>query len=934
MRSRRQARRGRGNRTLGLPGGLEAEWRGGAQGAVRTGPGRGSGMQWAGNGFDGMTMPASYEHDHDHDGCRNGTPAARLERDAAGSVSTMAGGPNSGQHLPTNTGPAVAACCHTAQPAGHGPTHSTAHQQPAQGAASRPGAGGAEWTCPMHPEVVRERAGSCPICGMALEPRTLPLPGTAGAGDAEDNPELAAMQRRFWVCAALAVPLLVVGMGEMVPGGGRLVGALSPQALRWAELAVATPAVLWGGWPFFARGWASIVHRSLNMFTLIALGTGVAYGYSVAATVAPGLFTVAAGGGGGGGTGGMDGGPPVYFEAAAVITALVLLGQVLELRARGRTSAALRALLALAPPTARRLDAAGGESEVPLAEVRPGDLLRVRPGDKVPVDGSVRQGRGAVDESMLTGEPLPVAKAPGDRVTGGTVNGAGAFVMAAERVGGDTLLAQIVAMVGEAQRGRVPIQRLADRVAAWFVPAVVAVAALAAAVWGLVGPQPRGAHALLAAVAVLIIACPCALGLATPMSIMVATGRGAHAGVLIRDAAALEILARVDVLVVDKTGTLTTGRPVLTAIEPADPPGMAAATVSTPGRPAAPVPTAAASTEPRDMSSTALSASAPPAAAQAARADDLLRLVASLERASEHPLAAALTAAAAERGLTLAEPSGFDYQTGAGVQGFVDGHAVAVGTAEFLAGIAGEDAVDTEEGDGAAWRRAGSTGPAVVPDDALARAQTRRARGETVAFVAVDGGYAGLLAVADPIKDSTAEALRELRRDGLRVQIATGDHAATAMAVAGQLGFAADEVTAGALPADKRELVARLHAAGHVVAMAGDGVNDAPALAQADLGIAMGGGAAVAVEAAAITLPQGDLRALLRARRLSRATLRNIRQNLLFAFAYNTLGVPIAAGVLFPWTGLVLSPMLASAAMSLSSVSVIANALRLRRAPL
>jgi Cu+-exporting ATPase len=757
-----------------------------------------------------------------------------------------------------------------------------------------------QWTCPMHPEILRDAPGSCPICGMALEPRTLSASVAGDAGGAGDlNPELRSMQRRFQVTAILALPLLVAGMAEMVPGAMRALAVVSPATRNWLELLLATPAVLWGGWPFFQRGWASIVNRSLNMFTLIALGTGVAYGYSVVATVAPGIFPSPIRD-----ASGMAGAVPVYFEAAAVITALVLLGQVLELRARGRTSTALRALLDLAPPTARRLtpgdplgaqvpassaaagiaDAAGTvEIEVPLAAVQPGDRLRVRPGDKVPVDGTVAAGRSAVDESMLTGESIPVAKAPGDRVTAGTVNGNGSFVMVAERVGSDTLLAQIVRLVGEAQRSRAPIQRLADRVAAWFVPAVLATAVAAATAWWFLGPEPRLAHALLAAVSVLIIACPCALGLATPMSIMVATGRGAHAGVLIRNAEALDVFERVDVLVVDKTGTLTAGRPRLTAIETAG---------------------AAAGSWPQS---------------------ELLRLAASLERASEHPLAAALLAAAAERALTLAEPTELAVEPGGGVRGIVAGHAVALGTAELLAGLG--IATRTPTGGGAT---AGDSGR----DEGLdlqARAEALRRDGQTVLLAAIDGRLAGLFAVADPIKPSTPEALRELRSEGLRVVLATGDNRTTAAAVAARLGIAAADVVAAAPPAAKRDLVARLQAQGHVVAMAGDGINDAPALAQADLGIAMGTGTGVAIESAAITLLHGDLRALLRARRLSQATMRNIRQNLLFAFAYNALGVPIAAGALYPLFRLLLSPMIASAAMSLSSLSVIANALRLRR---
>jgi Cu+-exporting ATPase len=762
---------------------------------------------------------------------------------------------------------------------------------------------GAGWTCPMHPEVASAGPGSCPICGMALEPRT-PAPPAGGAGGQAggrspspapaENPELGAMQRRLRVSAALTLPLLAAGMAEMVPGGTRLLDALPPATRNGLELLLATPAVLWGGWPFFQRGWLSLVRRSLNMFTLIALGIGVAYGYSVVATVAPGLLSAAVRD-----DRGMGGAVPVYFEAAAVITTLVLLGQVLELRARGRTSAALRELLDLAPPTARRLDAGGAESEVPLAAVRPGDRLRVRPGDKVPVDGTVAQGRSAVDESMLTGEPIPVEKSPGDKVTAGTVNGTGSFVMVAERVGGDTLLAQIVRMVGEAQRSRAPIQRLADRVSAWFVPAVVAVAAAAFAAWWILGPQPRLAHALLAAVSVLIIACPCALGLATPMSIMVATGHGAQGGVLVRNAEALEVFERVDVVVVDKTGTLTEGHPRLTAVE-----AFAAS-----GSDGAAAGTGAAG----DLDAGGAAAGDGGLKSGGWGTSDLLRLAASLERGSEHPLAAAIVAAAAERGLPLAEPTEFESQTGRGVRGVVEGHAVALGNSDLLA------ALGIDPGDRGDW---------------AARAEGLRRDGQTVMLVAIDGRAAGWLAVADPIKPSTPEALAELRREGLRVVLATGDSRVTATAVAARLGIAAADIAAEVAPAGKRDLVARLQSEGHVVAMAGDGINDAPALAQADLGIAMGTGTAVAIESAAITLLGGDLRALLRARRLSQATMRNIRQNLLFAFAYNALGVPIAAGALYPFFGLLLSPMIASAAMSASSVSVIANALRLRRARL
>jgi Cu+-exporting ATPase len=730
---------------------------------------------------------------------------------------------------------------------------------PAISASSAPAApAGAVYTCPMHPEIVRDRPGSCPICGMALEPKTVT------SADPEENAELVSMTRRFWVSAVLALPLLLLGMSAAVPALD-LARRLPAGAVNWLELALATPVVLWGGWPFFERGWASIVHKSLNMFTLIALGTGVAYVTSLVSTFAPGLLPAS--------FRGMDGRAPVYFEPAAVITALVLLGQVLELKARSRTSGALRALLGLAPPVARRLtaDPAGGagdagdmESDVPLAEVQAGDRLRVRPGEKVPVDGVVVSGRSAVDESMLTGEPIPVEKVPGEKVTGGTVNGTGSFVMTAERVGSETLLARIVAMVGEAQRSRAPIQRLADRVAAWFVPVVVAVAVLTFLAWWIWGPQPRLAYALVNAVAVLIIACPCALGLATPMSIMVSTGRGARAGVLVKNAEALERLEKVDTLVIDKTGTLTEGKPKLVGVE----------------------------------------------AVPALGEDELLRLAASLERGSEHPLAGAIVTGAEERGLTLSGAEDFESRTGRGVLGTVSGRRVALGNARLFADLK------------------------IAPGLWAGRAEARRAMGETVMLAAVDGAVAGLLAVADPLKESAAAAIRELQASGLTVVLATGDSRDTARAVASQLGILPENVEAELLPEDKGRLVERLRAAGKVVAMAGDGVNDAPALAQADVGIAMGSGTDVAIESAGVTLLKGDLRALLRARRLSVATMRNIRQNLFFAFLYNTLGIPVAAGILYPFFGLLLSPMLASAAMSASSVSVIANALRLRRAEL
>jgi Cu+-exporting ATPase len=703
-----------------------------------------------------------------------------------------------------------------------------------------------EWTCPMHPEIVRTAPGTCPICGMALERRTVVV-------DEGPDPELVDMTRRFWISLVLTIPLLAFVMGDMLPGEP-LRHLVSPVVLAWGQLILATPVVLWGGWPFFVRAWLSIANRSLNMFTLIALGTGLAYTYSVVAVAAPELFPASFRT-----HGGQVG---LYFEAAAVITALVLLGQVLELRARSQTSGAIKALLGLAPRTARRLRPDGTEDDVPLEHVQVGDRLRVRPGEKIPVDGRVLEGASAVDESMVTGEPIPVEKVAGSRVTGGTVNGTGGLVMQAERVGRDTLLAQIVQMVSEAQRSRAPIQRLADRVSSYFVPAVVAVAVVTAIAWGLAGPEPRLAYALVNAVAVLIIACPCALGLATPMSIMVGTGRGATAGVLIKNAEALETLERVDTLVVDKTGTLTEGKPVLTSATAAD--GMSEA--------------------------------------------EVLRLAASLERGSEHPLAAAIVAGAEARGLTLSPVEEFRSLTGKGVTGRVDGKRVALGNRRLLEDLS------------------------LSLDGFDARAEVLRGDGQTVMFVAIDGRLAGLVGVADPIKASTPEALALLRADGVHVVMLTGDSRATALAIAGKLGIA--DVEAEVLPDQKAAVVKRLQAGGQVVAMAGDGVNDAPALAQAQVGIAMGTGTDVAMQSAGITLVKGDLRGIVRARRLSRATMRNIRQNLFFAFVYNALGVPIAAGVLYPVFGLLLSPIIASAAMSLSSVSVITNALRLRRVTL
>ncbi|HEX2500981.1 MAG TPA: heavy metal translocating P-type ATPase [Methylomirabilota bacterium] len=703
-----------------------------------------------------------------------------------------------------------------------------------------------EWTCPMHSEIVRPGPGACPICGMALEPRTVTLAE-------EESPELRDMTRRFWIGLALTVPLVALAMSDLIPGQP-VQRRASPRLLAWLQLVLATPVVLWGGWPFFQRAWASLRNRSPNMFTLIGLGTGTAYGYSVIATFAPGLFPAA--------VRGHAGEVGVYFEVAAVITVLVLLGQVLELRARSRTSGAIRALLGLAPSTARVLREDGREEDVPLDRVAVGDRLRVRPGERVPVDGVVLDGRSAVDESMITGEPLPVEKVAGDRLTAGTVNGAGAFVMRAERVGRDTLLARIVQLVGEAQRSRAPIQRLADRVSAYFVPTVVVVAVLSAVAWGTLGPEPRLAYALVTAVAVLIIACPCALGLATPMSIMVGTGRGATAGILVRRAEALEILEKMDTLVVDKTGTLTEGRPRLAAVLAAPPHDEA----------------------------------------------ELLRLAAGLERGSEHPLAGAIVAGARERGLTLEEATEFQVVPGQGVSGRIGGRGVALGNARFLETLG------------------------VAPGALGERAEALRREGQTAVFVVVDSRPAGLVAVADPIKATTLEALRALRADGIRVVMVTGDSRTTAESVARTLGI--DQVEAEVLPDRKLAIVKRLQMEGRIVAMAGDGINDAPALAQAQVGIAMGTGTDVAMESADVTLVKGDLRGIARARRLSRAVMRNIRQNLFFAFVYNALGVPLAAGVLYPVLGLLLSPMVASAAMTFSSVSVIANALRLRRVEL
>jgi Cu+-exporting ATPase len=695
----------------------------------------------------------------------------------------------------------------------------------------------------MHPEIRQAGSGACPKCGMALEPVDVPA-------EAGENHELADMTRRFWIGLVLALPVFVLEMGGHVPALG-LHGLVSPQLSVWIQLVLSTPVVLWAGWPFFARGWASVVHRSLNMFSLIALGTGSAYLYSLVAAFAPGLFPAA--------FHGMGGTVPVYFEAAAVITVLVLLGQVLELRAREQTGGAIRALLKLAPKTARRLTEAGGDEEIPLDQVQVGDRLRIRPGDGVPVDGEVIEGKGAVDESMVTGESMPMAKAPGDPLIGGTVNGTGSLVMRANSIGADTVLSRIVAMVSEAQRSRAPIQALADRVSGWFVPAVLGVAVLAFAAWATFGPPPALSYALIAAVSVVIIACPCALGLATPMSIGVAIGKGASAGVLIKSAEALERMEKVDTLVVDKTGTLTEGKPRVTAIVPA----------------------------------------------QGFTEDSILPLAASLERSSEHPLAAAIVRAASERGLATSEPADFASVTGKGVTGTVDGKAVALGNAALMADLG----ID----------------PAYLAD----QAEALRSDGATALFLALDSHLAGVIAIADPVKATTQAALATLREAGIRIVMLTGDNTTTAEAVARKLGIT--EVQADVLPQDKHRIVRALTTEGRVVAMAGDGVNDAPALAEAAVGIAMGTGTEVAIQSAGITLVKGDLAGIARAIVLSKATMRNIRQNLVFAFAYNAIGVPVAAGALYPAFGIVLSPIVGALAMSLSSVSVITNALRLRR---
>jgi len=697
----------------------------------------------------------------------------------------------------------------------------------------------AKYTCPMHPEIVSDQPGSCPICGMALEPTTVALTD-------EENPELVDMRRRFWVSVTLAVPVFLLGMSDLLPG------ISLPRGLSWIQLILTSPVVLWCGWPFFVRAWQSIVNRYLNMFTLIGLGVGVAYVFSVVATIAPGLFPQSFRAHGGS--------VPVYFESAAVITSLVLFGQVLELKARSKTGAAIKALLGLAPTTARRVRHDGTEEDVALSLVRQKDLLRVRPGEKIPVDGVVLEGHSSIDESMVTGEPIPVEKTESDQVIGGTINESGTFIMRAERVGSETLLAQIVQMVSEAQRSRAPIQRLADLVAAYFVPIVIAISFATFIVWNLIGPEPRLAYALVNAVAVLIIACPCALGLATPMSIMVATGKAAQSGLLFRNAEAIETMRKVDTLIVDKTGTLTEGKPKLARVIPFNSFGD----------------------------------------------DEILQLSASLERGSEHPLGSAIVAAAQEKNLSLTNPASFESFTGKGVSGEVGGRRVSLGNLAFMIDLG------------------------VEASDASQQAEQLREQGQTVMFVVVDEALVGLLCVEDPLKQSAAEAIEQLRREGIHIVMLTGDSRTTAQALATQLHI--DRVVAEVLPAQKADTVKQLQTEGRVVAMAGDGINDAPALAQADVGIAMGTGTDVAMKSADLTLVKGDLRGIVRARVLSRETMKNIKQNLFFAFVYNSVGVPIAAGILYPVFGILLSPMIAAAAMSFSSVSVITNALRLRRA--
>jgi Cu+-exporting ATPase len=704
-----------------------------------------------------------------------------------------------------------------------------------------------EWTCPMHPEIVNDSPGSCPICGMALEPKTVLL-------EEEENPELVDMKRRFWISVALSVPLFLIAMRDIIPGLFFIEGLASDAMLKWVELALATPVVLWCGWPFFVRAWQSIVNRSPNMFTLIGLGVSVAYVYSVIATLFPVIFPPS--------FRGENGQVNVYFEAASIITALVLLGQVLELRARGQTGAAIRALLGLAPKTARRIRKDGTEEDVPLDQIRLGDLLRVRPGEKVPVDGIVTKGLSSVDESMITGESIPVLKQTNDRIIGATINGTGTLVIKAERIGADTLLSQIVQMVAQAQRSRAPIQKLVDVVAGYFVQIIVSIAVATFIIWAWFGPEPRFAHAIINAVAVLIIACPCALGLATPVSIMVATGRGATLGVLFKNAEAIEAMKKVDTLVTDKTGTLTVGKPKLASVHPV----------------------------------------------QGWEEKDILSYAVSIEKGSEHPLANAILMGAGEKGIEPTKVDSFQSITGKGVVGRVNNHQIALGNPGLLEDIGAK------------------------PDILREQAEKMRSEGQTVMFLSIDGKAAGLLGVADPIKETTPEAIRRLHVEGIKVVMLTGDSHTTAEAVAKKLGI--DEVVAGVLPYQKVEEVKRLQGEGHIVAMAGDGINDAPALAQAHVGIAMGTGTDVAMESAGVTLVKGDLRGIVRARMLSKLTMNNIKQNLFFAFVYNSIGVPIAAGVLYPFFGVLLSPVIAAAAMSFSSVSVVSNALRLRKARL
>ena len=786
-----------------------------------------------------MAQHDHHHHDHaahGHDG--GGTAASAAVKDP---VCGMTVDPHTAKHRHTHEGHPYYFCsarCREkfiAEPAKYLSPAST----PAEAVPE-----GTIYTCPMHPEIRQVGPGACPICGMALEPDVV-------TADAPPNAELADMTHRFWIGLALALPVFLLEMGGHLFD---LHGWIAPQTSNWVQLVLATPVVLWAGWPFFERGWASVRTGNLNMFTLIAIGTGVAWIYSIVGTVWPGLFPASMRGHGGA--------VPIYFEAAAVITVLVLVGQVLELRAREQTSGAIRALLDLSPKMARRIKADGTDEDVSLDAVAAGERLRVRPGERVPVDGEIVDGRSAIDESMVTGESMPVTRGVGDKVIGGTMNQSGGFVMRADKVGRDTVLAQIVQMVAQAQRSRAPIQRLADQVSAWFVPTVILASLLAFAAWSIWGPEPRLTFGLIAAVSVLIIACPCALGLATPMSIMVGVGRGAQSGVLIKNAEALERMEKVDTLVIDKTGTLTEGKPSVVAIKTA--PGIA---------------------EP-----------------------DLLRLTASLERSSEHPLAAAIVRAANDKALTLAQAENFDSPIGKGVTGTVEGRALVIGNQRIMT----DAGIDT------------------APLDAAA--DEMRADGATAIFVGIDGKAAGIIAIADPIKPSSSAAMAALRDAGIRVVMLTGDNATTARAVARQLGIA--DVEAEVLPEDKGKIVARLRAEGRVVAMAGDGVNDAPALAAADVGIAMGTGTDVAMESAGVTLLKGDLGGIVRARHLSAATMANIRQNLFFAFVYNAAGVPIAAGVLYPAFGILLSPVIAAAAMSLSSVSVIGNALRLKRAQL